>query len=1142
MPDTPTTLSDYIKLYNPVRADPEGNVSINPPDDIEGATSDGTDTALGSYLSGLTNDPAEGNPYPISVESGTQEFTYREDDGSPSPLGGLPGDDTPHFMEGWDSSPSTSAAKNSFVELSSNAAMQEAEPTDQGTVSELVNKSGQHGGVAAGQILPSFKSTLDENEVGIGASDGSHWHEVPASAPPLQKKISNVLKTNRFSPGNSSPYIKDGEYTDEYGGGGIPEQSKFGVYDAAPTDGVPLSELSKVAEALLLRQTGHNLGSGDPTNLTGAMVRNANVYQRGKDKLDVSFTMAKNAYGAPTKPELQNAELRYDDISGDPLTARKTYGALNSNLEPFQKKNRLAMVTVAGHGFINFIIQGVVISGVIDLIDGSSTASGTSDPTTMKKGQHIPEAARIRVLRILGVPRTRYSFTKCFIYGAVEFLGLSLDPGALPPGMGGGGGGDWSDWADWWSALTDGITDIALNVIFSAGYYANVMRVVNRDFERLIDAFSDIEFSDADDVVAMFRLIGKLNSYTSFRFFMSLATIGEKALERKQRRFPLGGKAKNPLEKMPDNGRTRIAKSRISASKRQLVWRHRSAPAMLLLPKQTRNAYKVFDMTTELVDATMTKIGDAKRKKLAANPYPLRQRRFKTQATSRLSKSVREAMENELEMEYMPFYFHDLRTNEIMSFHAFLGKVSDSYSVKWNDTGGYGRIEPVKIYNSTARKISLQFHMVATSKADFDSLWFSVNKLVSMLYPQWSMGKKVRAGSKKFVMPFSQIPTASPIIRLRVGDVIKSNYSRFNLARLFGMAEARPAATAADGGSAATSVTSDAPFDLSYESAQAAADDATAAADWEVYTDAVEALEERVETEPTSAADTAHGYAVGEFCFLEASPSVGYTTWDRGSTWNSTPPPDATHVETTPFRTRTTIDDLIEVGERMYIGAAEGAAMQEDGAANHVIEYRVRFVDRDSYADQWRPASEKGHWHEYIVRQGDMYPIYPEFSGSVAPPQTVTLEEQVTNIHNFFSPTNNAIVQSFESAGGKGLAGTINSFDMDWGDAPWETGELGSRAPQFMKISIGFSPIHDIIPGLDNNGWMRTFNYPVGRIAGGLNTDHYDSASPPTVNVGGGSGDSRRAGGPDAGLGTRTEWDREEAAAFGADGGAGETD
>jgi hypothetical protein len=45
------------------------------------------------------------------------------------------------------------------------------------------------------------------------------------------------------------------------------------------------------------------------------------------------------------------------------------------------------------------------------------------------------------------------------------------------------------------------------------------------------------------------------------------------------------------------------------------------------------------------------------------------------------------------------------------------------------------------------------------------------------------------SGPDKFIQPFSQIPTASPLIRLRIGDVIKGNYSRFGIARLFGLGE-----------------------------------------------------------------------------------------------------------------------------------------------------------------------------------------------------------------------------------------------------------------------------------------------------------------------------------------------------------------
>ena len=43
-----------------------------------------------------------------------------------------------------------------------------------------------------------------------------------------------------------------------------------------------------------------------------------------------------------------------------------------------------------------------------------------------------------------------------------------------------------------------------------------------------------------------------------------------------------------------------------------------------------------------------------------------------------------------------------------------------------------------------------------------------------------------------------------------------------------------------------------------------------------------------------------------------------------------------------------------------------------------------------------------------------------------------------------------------------------------------------------VNVNISFNPIHDIVPGLDNNGMMRAINYPVGGIAGPMGTDFYD--------------------------------------------------
>jgi len=159
-------------------------------------------------------------------------------------------------------------------------------------------------------------------------------------------------------------------------------------------------------------------------------------------------------------------------------------------------------------------------------------------------------------------------------------------------------------------------------------------------------------------------------------------------------------------------------------------------------------------------------------------------------------------IENALEAEYMPFYLHDIRTNEILSFHAFIESITDSFNPEYNSSSGFGRIDDVRTYVKTTRNINVSFTLASTSESDHDLMWYQINKIVAMVYPQWSDGFNVlerkegevvfdKSGNPKidFKYPFTQVPNASPLVRLRVGDVIKSNYSRTNLSRLHGVGE-----------------------------------------------------------------------------------------------------------------------------------------------------------------------------------------------------------------------------------------------------------------------------------------------------------------------------------------------------------------
>jgi hypothetical protein len=158
----------------------------------------------------------------------------------------------------------------------------------------------------------------------------------------------------------------------------------------------------------------------------------------------------------------------------------------------------------------------------------------------------------------------------------------------------------------------------------------------------------------------------------------------------------------------------------------------------------------------------------------------------------RLNKLEVDIIENAIDSEYMPFSFHDLRTNEVFRYHAFIESITDGFSPNYADSTGFGRMDPVKTYMGTTRSIGLSFWMISTSPEDFDEMWYYINRMVAMVYPQWSKHETARSANFKevkftsknneelylpFGKPFTQIPVASPLIRIRVGDLIKSNYN-----------------------------------------------------------------------------------------------------------------------------------------------------------------------------------------------------------------------------------------------------------------------------------------------------------------------------------------------------------------------------
>ena len=222
----------------------------------------------------------------------------------------------------------------------------------------------------------------------------------------------------------------------------------------------------------------------------------------------------------------------------------------------------------------------------------------------------------------------------------------------------------------------------------------------------------------------------------------------------------------------------------------RLAWRNSSVPSMYLLP-------------TEMEFGSILNVANTVSNDSPVAGHVAMEGITKASSEGRLAQEFVENTERILDAEYVPFYFHDLRTGEIISFHAFLNDLSDGFNAQFSTNTVIGRTEPIRTYSNTSRDIGFSFYVAATSKEDFDEMWFKINKLVTMLYPQYTKGRstdeRIAADGTglfglgsfsirpKFIMPFSQVQSASPMIRLRIGDVIKTNYSKFNLSRLFGL-------------------------------------------------------------------------------------------------------------------------------------------------------------------------------------------------------------------------------------------------------------------------------------------------------------------------------------------------------------------
>jgi hypothetical protein len=874
-----------------------------------------------------------------------------------------------------------------------------------------------------------------------------------------QQHISSVLTKNRFSQRsplvstNGDPGIQNIPVI-QYNRGQMrlgssenhvtPTSETSGLYRRMRDEGLKiLLRASGVTPNMNVLETGAEKALVTGESISGGLVKIPVDEMRPREALG-NTSEREGSTGTSSSRRLafvgnEILDLGDSEASGvrEPQYNGGSYGVLNTYLNPFDGILPISMIFNMVILLIASLVAALVLGGLLSFLIRASnrvdfahgeigTLGAERNPDSVGKG----DAVRKFFTDFLGLIQPyNDDYVTLVAKGAASYTGFSEEQVTQIKN-----GNTKVD------AL--GVVGSVLSLLGSSGYYVVTSRSIVRNLEVLGNGAQDMarEFTTGGGAVSgiesLATFIDMLRKSRIVRFVDTLARLGaaqeyqEMNTQKLDSTLPSSATSRSATDTS-----LRVSRSRARVSERTLSWGFREANSMgaYLIPTNFQIAQRAWTGDQSGVDAI---------KRMSTD--------FRLHRT-RISSEVAAEYEKKLDAEYVPFYMQDLRTNEILNFHAFIEDLSDSYAAEYNQVSAYGRMDPVQIYKGTTRSISMTFMLVATSREDFDAMWFSINKLTSLVYPEWSKGTEITGAGDdgkdvSFIQPFSQIPTSSPLIRLRVGDLIRSNYSRFNLARVFGLGESAEGENDKKG---KAYLLGDIAVDESYGWGEIGNMEGDAVS---ITTLSPRRLDEITVGEVavyTGQSIEVNGYfdepgKVNVFgsgakpyrVILRSGVELKYSQSNVVGTKSKTAPTSSEPVTL----------EFVNEADKPRVG-----------------ENIVNYVKLPLSSLYLKAADVKSFNTTKVVS-----------SGSIS-------SEGLSTFKTTERGKVNSIVRSFEAAGGKGLAGVITSLTYTWYDdsTPWET-DRDAKAPMMCKVAIQFNPIHDIPMGLDSNGFMRAPAYPVG--------------------------------------------------------------
>jgi hypothetical protein len=854
----------------------------------------------------------------------------------------------------------------------------------------------------------------------------------------IETGVSEVLKTNAFT--------QDRDFRSR---GQAPNRDEW----PAPDSNETIKKMRE--EALRVLEYAAGLDKGPGFLLSNALNATPESVKRGTESLrlqDPAKNVSSFDPGVPggANEDFYGISSQYiaigkatnttpDDGLGDTggVYTGITYGTKNSAQIPYGNIAKgaetilFALAAAVAIG-VAILVWSAVMTIFFRKLDRPDYRQGISPPGSERDSSVLSD-----LLGLLFGTKRPYNIStfEAGLVGTTSFLGINIAGGA-------GAGG--------------AIAEAVINFAFSPDYYTMICRMVLNG----VYSFGYQAGSGASGAAGAIAALSTLRENKLVAFVNRMIDIGSITMRGMELTSEIDASQPNEIPNMRNyfqqqDGKFYLERAvrRVSRSREKgnmLSWRTSSSAMALLMPTSFVNG-----------SATMSEEGGASGVTAWADrigkgvPYASKDASV-TDDDNFINSEYADTVERALNAEYVPFYFRDLRTNEIISFHAFLEDLSDSFAASYTAVEGFGRQDPVQIYKGTTRSIGLSFSVVSTSPKDHDVMWYKINRLVAMLYPQYSDGITVNDGSNnKFDVPFSQVYSASPLIRMRIGDVISSNYSRFGLARLFGLGKKdRVFHSTADPSISLDGVNKKAKDEL----------------------DAFLNSKTKASTEQE-----------------ESSVTVEKSDDSIPNLFNSK---NASLIRGGVFRgTNELLGDTYQVqlrpGTQVSVGDIKSVPALKSGTLPGDRNSGNSNVAFAKLKKSIKVNAKTATGSDTIVDINYVYIPYalleykmeadldiPTVGGAIG----LSKAGVITATQEFFSAGSNAIVRSFESSMGRGLAGVITSLSMDWNEATWETDRPGSKAPIWLKITLQFAPIHDLPMGLDSNGAMVAPAYPIGPV------------------------------------------------------------